>query len=333
MQRLTFADIEFIREQPGKSLLLFITDRCPVECAHCSVDSRHDSPTISDFGLFKHIVQGICAQPTLELIGISGGEPFVERRGLMLAMELLDQAQKNIVLYTRGIWATSTPPLWIREVIRKASCIILSTDAFHAAKIDDDRYIHAARTIAGEGTWIVVQVLNVPAMVQKAEWLLLQAFGSAYHNHAELHLIPPLTSGRGNTVFFAPRKRPGNSFGRCPILTSPVLRYDGILSPCCNEGVITGKGPERLRVQCFSSEDVTTELAQFATDPLLKIMSTIGVGMLTHHQRFAHLAQQQFGDICQLCWAMQEQVSTEKQDSDRFLSLLASLPGKISPSN
>ena len=83
--RLTHAEVERCRRKPGESVLLFITDRCPVGCAHCSVDSRSDSPTISNFDLFAQLLDGICEQTDLQVVGISGGEPFAERRGLTLA--------------------------------------------------------------------------------------------------------------------------------------------------------------------------------------------------------------------------------------------------------
>ena len=84
MTRLTWQAIDDIRNERGRSTLLFITDRCPVGCAHCSVDSRRDSPTITDFELFGEIVEWLVAQDH-DVIGTSGGEPFVERRGLSLA--------------------------------------------------------------------------------------------------------------------------------------------------------------------------------------------------------------------------------------------------------
>ena len=62
--RLGWQEIEDIRNERGRSTLLFITDRCPVGCAHCSVDSRRDSPTITDFELFGEIVEWLARSRT-----------------------------------------------------------------------------------------------------------------------------------------------------------------------------------------------------------------------------------------------------------------------------
>lgn len=322
MRRLTLAEVNHIRSIPGRSLLLYITDRCPVGCAHCSVDARGDSPTIRDFALFEDIVAGICAQPELTTIGISGGEPFVERRGLTIAIERLAAADKEIVLYTSGIWANVHVPEWIQQVLRPVSCVFLSTDAFHAAAIDDERFICAARTIAGLGVWVVVQVLKLPEMVNKAQDLLRRAFGEDYSQHAELSLIPPLPYGRGALVFHHKASRPGASFAACSALSAPVVRYDGQITACCNEQLIKGLGPERLRARCYSALDVDAALTGFRADPVLNIIGGVGAGALTEHPRFADLAEQPFSSICEFCWAAQSRAAAP-EDADRLLSAMA----------
>lgn len=325
MHRLTYDEVDRIRSTPGLALLLFITDRCPVGCAHCSVDSRSDSPSIANFALFDEILAGICAQPGLSLVGISGGEPFVERRGLCMAVDRLEAAGKDIAIYTSGIWANAKIPAWIRGVIGRASCIFLSTDAFHAGTVDDARFVRAARTIHQLGTWIIVQVLNIPQMVQRAEGLLRQAFGDDYSASAEIHLLTPLPYGRGQQVFALGPRRRGESFGPCAILASPVVRYDGVISACCNEPVIMGKGPERLRGRCASTSQVTDTLASLSNDPLLNIMRDVGAGVLTQHPRFADLGQRHFSRICELCWTMQQRALPRGDESDRLLTAMAAL--------
>ena len=227
MGRLSLAEVDAAREAPGRSVLLFITDRCPVGCAHCSVDSRADSPSITDFELFGQILDAICARPEVRVVGISGGEPFVERRGLMVAAHKVVDAGKDLVLYTSGVWAKSnSAPAWIRDVVGIASCVFLSTDAFHAEQIADEQFIRAARTISGEGVPIVVQVLDNGVMIERARELLLAAFGASWAEHAEINLIPPLPYGRGATVFMRGAGRSGRDYGRCRVAVELVAACD-----------------------------------------------------------------------------------------------------------
>jgi hypothetical protein len=309
--RLGWREIEDIRHERGRSTLLFITDRCPVGCAHCSVDSRRDSPTIADFALFGEIVEWLCAQP-LEVVGISGGEPFVERRGLSLAARRFSEAGKELVIYTSGVWAKRPdPPAWIRDVLDRCTTVFLSTDAFHAEGVDDGHYVHAARAIAGAGAWIVVQVIDAGDMVARAAGLLERAFGSRWEDHAELRPLTPLTAGRGKDVFVRSEHMPGRAFAPCTMVASPMIRYDGVVTACCNESVIMGWGPPALRRRATSRAELGEAMDAFRDDPLLRAVGGVGPGALTSHPRFADLADQEFTSICDLCWKLFERTAAD----------------------
>ena len=54
-----------------------------------------------------------------DVVGISGGEPFVERRGLSLAARRITEEGKRLVVYTSGVWAKRPdPPAWIARRAR-----------------------------------------------------------------------------------------------------------------------------------------------------------------------------------------------------------------------
>ncbi len=313
-ERLGWDEIEQIRHERGRSTLLFITDRCPVGCAHCSVDSRHDSPTIKDFELFGEILDWICGQQQLEVVGISGGEPFVERRGLLLAARRITEAGKRLVIYTSGAWGTRPQPqAWIAEVLDRSSTVLLSTDAFHQEGVADSTYVNAARAIAAADAWIVVQVIDREPMVERAQELLHAAFGERFADFAELRLTAPLTAGRGADVFTRTERTPGHAFAPCTLVTSPMVRYDGLATACCNESVIMGLGPARLRRRTRSTSELATAIETFHDDPLLRAIGGVGPGALTSHPRFADLADQEFTSICDLCWKMLARVAEDER--------------------
>lgn len=322
---LTHSEIEQIRRTRGRSMLLFITDRCPVGCEHCSVDSRRDSPTIRDFDLFGNIVDWMCTQPDIEVVGISGGEPFVERRGLTLASCRLTDAGKRQVIFTSGVWATSsTPPRWISDVLARCSCVYLSTDAFHARTVADDHFVRAAQMIVAAGAWIVVQVLDHGRTLERAERLLCDAFGETWAEFAELNVIVPLTNGRGANIFNRTARLPGHTFGPCSLVRSPMVRYDGLVTGCCNESVIKNLGPSRLRQRVASTAELSAAVQSFHADSLLRVIGGAGLGVLTEHPRFADLAEQQFTSNCQICWKMLDRVPHE-DEPDRLIHAISAL--------
>ncbi len=321
---MTHSDIEQVRRERGRSMLLFITDRCPVKCQHCSVDSRPDSPTISDFKLFGEIVDWLCANLEIEVVGISGGEPFVERRGLMLASRQLANAGKQQVIFTSGIWAKPTTPCWIQDVLAKCSCVYLSTDGFHSRSVDDKQFIRALNAIAATGTWIVVQVLDHDHAIDRTERLLRDTFGERLADYAEVNPIVPLVNGRGANVFTRTTWLPGHAFGSCSLVVSPMVRYDGLVTGCCNESVIMNLGPSRLRKRANSMGELATAVEEFHADPLLRVIGGAGLGALTKHPRFASLAEEKFTSICDLCWKMLYRLPEESQP-DRLVNILVTL--------
>ncbi|MDC0670580.1 radical SAM protein [Nannocystis radixulma] len=324
-RRLTHAEVEQIRARRGRSMLLFITDRCPVGCAHCSVDSRPDSPTIEDFPLFSDIVEWICAAPEIDVVGISGGEPFVERRGLSLASQRFAAAGKQQVIFTSGVWATADePPAWIREILARSSCIYLSTDVFHARTVADDRLVRAARAIATAGAWIVLQVLDHADSLARAEQALRDAFGEDWAAHAEINPIVPLTNGRGGGVFTRLARVPGHMFGPCSLVRSPMVRYDGLVTACCNESVIQRLGPARLRRPVTSQAQLDAAVRGFHADPLLRVIGGVGLGALTEHPRFKDLAHERYADNCQMCWKVLDRAGATDQP-DRLITLISTL--------
>jgi organic radical activating enzyme len=323
--KMTHGEIEQIRRVRGRSMLLFITDRCPVGCQHCSVDSRPNSPMISDFNLFDNILDWICANSEIEVIGISGGEPFTEQRGLTLTSEKCSAAGKQQVIFTSGIWATNPTPLpWITDILAKCCCVYLSTDVFHSNKVTDSHFIRAAHAIVSAGAWVVVQVLDYKESTDKAERLLRNAFGEDWAKVAEMNVITPLTNGRGSNVFTKTAHLPGHAFGSCSLVRSPMVRYDGLVTGCCNENVIMNHGPSRLRQRISSKQELTDAVRGFHADPLLRIIGSVGLGILTEHPDFSDLSEKEFTDNCHLCWKILERVPN-KDKSDNLINALSTL--------
>jgi hypothetical protein len=331
MSRLTLAEIDAIRGQWQRAVLLYLTDRCPVECAHCSVSALRDRPR-PDEALVGRLVDQLCDMPAIRMVGISGGEPFAERHLLHSAVGKLAGAGKELVLYTSGFWGRDdgTAAPWILDVLRLASCVVLSTDGYHAARVPGPRYVAALRAAMTAGCWIAVQVLESAEEVAAAERLLAEAFGAGWRDHAEIRATSFIARGRAARLDRGtrldreaqsdqpPAGRPGRSFGRCPLAGAPVVRHDGRLTACCNEDVVSGRGPAALHRtavhrtavhptaphQAAAGEDLRQPLAGLGSDPFLRVMNAAGPGVLTLLPRYRELGSRSYPDICALCWTL-----------------------------
>ncbi len=389
LRRLTLADTVALRATPGATLALFLTDRCPVGCGHCSVSSKVDSPTISDWPLFTGIIDAIAALPSLQAVAITGGEPFAERRGLIHAVQRLAGAGKAVVLFTSGHWARPTTPAWIADVLALTSTVYLSTDTFHSSGLTRSptpsapataapaatatrgdttppattarggttppattarndttppatatrgdttppattarndttprattarggtapraaagrdgaalsftgwRIGDAVAAIEGAGCRLVLQVLDEPGAAQRAR---------ALSATADISVIAPLPVGRGAGVFSPRAPRDAADFGRCTLLNSPTVRYDGKVSACCNEEVITGHGPAGLRRDLADPAKLAQALLSFRDDPVLRLMGAYGPAAVQT------AVTGPFRSICEACWAAHDRVEAD----------------------
>ncbi|MET9250059.1 radical SAM protein [Nonomuraea sp. NPDC003709] len=320
MRRLRLADIERLRRTRGRTVLLYLTDRCPVGCAHCSVAALPAGPRITDHRLFADILAGICAEPGIEAVAISGGEPFAERRGLILAVDAFSDAGKDVVLFSSGHWASGPRcPRWITRVLERSSTVILSTDRFHQAAVDRRRFGRAVEHAARAGCHIVLQLLDEPGAVPFAEGILRDTLGDDWSRRAEITLITPLRAGRGSGVFAIGRRHGVAELGACPLTASPTVRYDGVITGCCNESVITGGGPQGLRRRATGAAEVRAALAAFRDDPLLRAVGSVRPDDLVRLPPFAALARARYPDVCGLCWRLHE---TAGDDGARLLTAL-----------
>lgn len=321
MRRLTLAEVEAARQQRGRAALLYLTDRCPVGCAHCSVDARRLGARITDWALFSRVLDVLCHEQRLSVVGISGGEPFVERRGLTAAAHRLSDAGKLLVPYTSGHWGAVRPtPPWLREVLRLSSCLVLSTDTRHSAELPADTFAAAARTAASEGVWIGCQVVDGDGEQEAAQDLLRRAFGAGWESYAEIAVVPLLPYGRAAGTAPRPAPRPGAALGRCTVAATPVVRYDGRVAACCNEVVAAGGGPAGLRRH--TRQDGV--LAGLAADPYLTALGSAGAAALTALPQFGDLAQAPAAGLCDLCWRMVARGTDGP--AVRALALLAARP-------
>jgi hypothetical protein len=323
VRRLTQEIIDEARSTRGATALLFLTDRCPVGCAHCSVDSRADSPKITDYALFEQVVEALC-ESGYWLLGISGGEAFVERRALGYATRRLTEAGKEISIVTSGVWAVSDqPPDWIRQVIRRCGSLVLSTDTFHADELPAETFIRAARAIAAEGTWLVAQVIDQGDGVSQAEAMLTRAFGPAWTDFAELNITRLLPHGRAAGLMQITATARGRDFGACRVARSPVIRYDGTISVCCNETVIMGGGPDALRRRGRNRAEISAALDGLRRHALLQVVADAGPGVLTLDPRLRDLGEPRYTSICELCWLISDRLGAAAADDPLLASLAA----------
>ncbi|MGH6655915.1 MAG: radical SAM protein [Actinocrinis sp.] len=313
-----------------------MTDRCTVGCSHCSVNAQADSARVTDFALLEDLVDGLGAEPSFKAIAVTGGEPFSEARALSYVAERINESDKQLILYTSGVWANpARRPDWVRQVLGRTSCVVLGVDAYHAERMPEGRLVTAIEAVVEAGAWLVVQVIsggdgNRDGDARErdcAEALLARALGPNWPSYAEVNVVRALPYGRGADVFPDRAAAPlaGRELGRCALVGSPTVRFDGTVTACCDERVLAGAGPSGLRRRVRSRPQFASALAQLREDPYFRVLGRFGADALTRLPLFADLAQSPFRQVCGLCWRAVERVDGAAPDP-----MLLALSGAVS---
>ncbi len=328
MRRLTWSEITALRAERWRTALLVLTDRCTVGCAHCSVDAKADSARVTDFALLEELVDGLCAEPAFEAIGVTGGEPFSEARALSYVAERVSECDKQLILYTGGVWAgAARGPEWVRAVLQHTSCVVLGTDAYHAQRLPRGRVQAAICAVAAAGAWLVAQVIGGERERDEAARMLADALGSDWASYAEVNVVRALPYGRGAPLFADVGAAPsaGRELARCPLVHSPTVRFDGIVTACCDERVLTGAGPAGLRRRVRDRADLAAALADLRDDAFFRLLGGAGPAVLTRLPRFADLADEPFRQVCGLCWRAVGRVDASQEPDPMLLALAGAL--------
>jgi hypothetical protein len=320
------ADFEQRRWQPGRMMGVILTDRCPVGCNHCSVSALMDDAGPDSNPLFARHVAQIAALDGLEVVFITGGDPFVHLDELEGAVGELVAAGKRVVLHTSGYWgddAAIAPRA--RALLAHVDTLVLGVDLYHRIGVTDEALAAAIGMASGAGCWIVTQVIVGPKQPDHrgyAERILEAALGAAWARHAEIAENPPLDSGRAARLKrFEKAPRPA---GRCELVNRPMLRFDGEVTACCNEAVLQGAGPPGLRRSVGG--DVERGLAQLARDPLVRLVHRIPTGAAYElAAQVAGVQAEPVSGTCDACWRAGELLEAMSPEQIERVETLAAL--------
>ncbi len=321
------ADFEERRGTPGRMAGIVLTDRCPVGCAHCSVSAlMEDAGPEVNPRLVEHVEQ-LAAQAELEVVFITGGDPFVHLDELDAAIGALARAGKRVVVHTSGYWGSDEDVVArAPALLAQTSTLVLGIDLYHRKGVSDDALTSAIALAVRAGCWVVAQVIvgsDQPDHRGYAVRMLEAALGSGWSAYAEIDENPPLQQGRATKLDRF--RRPPRAAGRCTVVNRRMLRFDGEVTACCNEAVLQGGGPPGLR-RPIGDGGVDDALAQLAGDPLVRLVHALPTGAA--YELVSGVAGAEPGSIsgtCDACWRTGELLDAMSDAQREHVDLLAGL--------
>lgn len=303
--------LEHLIASQHKVLGIYITFRCPLECAHCGVESHPRRAEVIDESFVLDQIDKVAAHGGIRMLHLNGGEPFLERHLLREVCRKAVELGLDVAVTTSAHWASSIARA--RTILAEMPALtqmMISTDIYHLPFLSLDNVRNAVE--AGLEKGIVTQVAVCTPHGEADDFVvsLQEKLGEEILARVKLILFPLDPVGRADSMSEAHWREIREELpqGRCHQLNRPVLLPDGTLSACCNT-LVTNKrpgSPNPLKLGNCRDRDLDELLLEADRNLYVQAIRVGGPALLARialqHGADGQLAgRYRKGDICHLC--------------------------------
>jgi len=279
---------EFIglRPVPGAGLLVTLTRRCPLSCAHCSTSSTTagEEPGAADLSRF---IGSFTAEDRPSVLLLTGGEPLL-LPGLVRELATSARAAGSRTVLLSGMFFARdgriSPP--ILRAIESADHFSASLDAQHEREVPRQGVFRALRRVLDLGVPVSVHLTGTgPRDPYLAE--ATAAIRREFDDRVPMLVNEIRAVGRAASWATATAQRAdGSRATPCAMAAWPVVAFDGAVLACCNQRVVDRRpAPPHLLLGHIAHDDWPTVLRRSLSSPMLRMIRAVGPAHL--HDRYA----------------------------------------------
>ncbi|HEV2888223.1 MAG TPA: radical SAM protein [Jatrophihabitans sp.] len=274
---MELATLMALRPIAAAGLLVTLTRRCPLSCAHCSTASTMDAEQV-DAGRLRRFVASITPGTAPQVVLYTGGEPLLRPELLAELARAAPAAGSAPAVLTGGFFVRDgRVPARIWQALLACDHVSFSLDAYHEREVPragvfdclqalldagrqvslhivgqgpEDGYLHdlTSAVLARFGTRVAMLVSELRPVGRAAAWLNSQ-----------------------QAAVLDTRPRP------CSLAAWPVISFDGTVLACCNQRVVdTRPVPEHLRLGHLDTDDWPAIRHRLTRSPVLRMLRTSG---------------------------------------------------------
>lgn len=287
---MELAEIIGLRPLTCAGLLVSVTRRCPLACAHCSTASALSGEQLDGRSLLSFVAT-FTPWDRPEVIMLTGGEPMLRPRLVAEVAELARAAGTRSAVLTGAFFARDGRfPAAIRRAVEAVDHCSVSLDAYHEAEVPRqdvfallrrllDTGVSVSLHIVGGGTadpylddvtsdvvatfggQVPMIVSEIRALGRAAGWPA--ATGPAHMPaHTPAQLVRPVTPGPAEP---------------CALAAWPVIAFDGTITACCNQDVVDGRHrPAHLRLGHIATDSWSAVAIRSAESGTLRMLRAVG---------------------------------------------------------
>ncbi|GAA2139120.1 hypothetical protein GCM10009760_20970 [Kitasatospora kazusensis] len=286
---MNLAELVGLRPTPCAGLLVTLTQRCPLSCAHCSTSStmRGDEPTEEQLLRF---VRSFTTENRPELVMLTGGEPLLRP---VLVAELAAAARlsgaRTALLSGMFFARQARIPDRIRAAVKAVDHFSASIDVFHEREVPRAEVFRVLRTVLADGIPVSLHATGTgsddPYLADLAADVR-RTFGD------DLPMLVNEVRAVGRAASWAGLARTPGPDGRplpCAMAAWPVIAHDGAILACCNQDTVDRRPvPAHLLLGHLSRDDWAAVRQRSLTAPALRMLRSVGPGHL--YARYGDLA-------------------------------------------
>lgn len=273
---MELATLMGLRPIAAAGLLVTLTRRCPLSCAHCSTASTMDAEQV-DAARLRRFITSMTVETAPQVVLYTGGEPLLRPELLAELAASARAAGSATAVLTGGFFARGGPiPDRIWRALLACDHVSFSLDAYHEQEVPRAGVFGCLRSLLDAGRNVSLHLVgHGPDDRYLADLTsdVLATFGACVPMLvSELRPVGRAASWlNAQPVVLDARPRP------CSLAAWPVIAFDGTVLACCNQRVVDARPvPEHLRLGHLDIDDWPTVRHRLTRSPMLRMVRTSG---------------------------------------------------------
>ncbi|MFE3519734.1 radical SAM protein [Streptomyces sp. NPDC059166] len=266
------------RPFPAAGLLIGLTRRCPLRCAHCSTGSSPLAREEPDPGQLVRFVGSFTRENRPDVVLLTGGEPLL-LPSLVEALSARARAAGSRTALLSGMFFARSRriPAAVLRAVGKVDHFSASLDAPHEREVSRTDVFRAVHRIREAGVPVSFHLTGTGA---DDPYLadVTRAVAEEFDGQVPSLVNEVRPFGRAAAWAAATRTAPEpGSVSPCAMAAWPVVAFDGTVLACCNQDTVDLRpAPDHLRLGHIGSDDWAAVRRRALESPVLRMIRTVG---------------------------------------------------------
>lgn len=281
---MELAEFIGLRPVPGAGLLVTLTRRCPLSCAHCSTTSSlasTEAPAADDLLRF---VSSLTPRDRPDVVLLTGGEPLLLPDLVHdLATRARAAGSRSVLLSGMFFAADGRIPPSLLRAIGSVDHFSASLDEHHEREIPRTGVLRAVRQVLDSGIPVSFHLTGTgPDDPYLAD--VTAEIRRAFDDRVPMLVNEMRAVGRAASWATANVARPDAERALpCAMAAWPTIAFDGSVLACCNQHAVDARPvPPHLLLGHIAHDDWQTIRSRTLTSAMLRMIRTIGPAHLRH---------------------------------------------------